>query len=108
MDRASLKKVVPEIVRRLIAEDGVDKLILFGSVATGNYGPNSDIDLLVIKDHVTNKYKDTIYLRSLLKGLKIPIDLLVISHDDFDLKLKSQSNIYFWANRSGKVIYDSI
>jgi len=38
-----------DIVRRVVEAAQPDKIILFGSAARGEMGPDSDIDLLVIK-----------------------------------------------------------
>lgn len=108
MDKTRLKKLVPEIVKRILSEDGIERVILFGSSVEGNLTKDSDLDLLVVKETITNRYQEMIHLRRLLKGLGTPIDLLVIGHDDFQEKLHSPSNIYYWANKSGKVIYDTL
>jgi predicted nucleotidyltransferase len=39
-----------ELVKRIKAAEKVDKILLFGSEATGTAGPDSDIDLLVVLD----------------------------------------------------------
>src|SRR5512136_346350 len=38
-----------DIVRRIVEVADPEKIILFGSAARGTMGPNSDLDLLVIK-----------------------------------------------------------
>ena len=43
------KTIVADIVRRVVEAAQPDKIILFGSAARGEMGPNSDIDFLVIK-----------------------------------------------------------
>ena len=43
-------KVLNEIVRRLVEAVDPDRIILFGSRARGDARPDSDIDLLIIKD----------------------------------------------------------
>lgn len=107
MEKPNLKKLIPEIVRRLLFEEDIKRLILFGSTVQGTINKDSDLDLIVIKNSLTSKYQEMIRLRRMLKGLGIPIDLLVISSTEFDEKIKSTSNIYSWANKSGKIIYDS-
>jgi len=41
--------MLDEIVKRVVAVADPDKIILFGSAARGEMGPNSDLDLLIIK-----------------------------------------------------------
>jgi predicted nucleotidyltransferase len=41
--------VLADIVKRVVRAAKPEKIVLFGSAARGEMGPNSDIDLLVIK-----------------------------------------------------------
>ena len=43
------QEVLEEIIRRVFQTAQPERIILFGSVARGEMGPNSDLDLLVIK-----------------------------------------------------------
>ena len=47
--KARVDKVIDRIVARICAEYRPDSIILFGSHAYGNPGPDSDIDLLIVK-----------------------------------------------------------
>lgn len=107
MEQKKLSRLIPEVVRRLLVEDHIRKIILFGSSAGGTLGKDSDLDLMVIKnDPSTDKYQEMIKLRRYLRGLGVPIDLLVINETEFNERIKSPSNVYYWANKTGKVIYD--
>ena len=57
------EKVLAEIVQRVVEAAQPDKIILFGSAARGEMGPDSDIDLLVIKSGKFNHWRllTTIY-----------------------------------------------
>jgi uncharacterized protein len=43
------QRKLSEIIRRIVKVAAPEKIILFGSAARGEMGPNSDVDLLVIK-----------------------------------------------------------
>ena len=43
-------QTLDDIIQRLVEVAQPEKIILFGSAARGEMGPNSDVDLLVIKD----------------------------------------------------------
>lgn len=45
---ADTEAVLDEIVRRVVEAVHPDKIILFGSHARGDAGPDSDLDLLVV------------------------------------------------------------
>lgn len=53
MNRTEKRTVSPEtlrqIIERVVEVAQPEKIILFGSAARGEMGPNSDVDLLVIK-----------------------------------------------------------
>jgi predicted nucleotidyltransferase len=42
------EETLKEIIRRIVAVAQPEKIILFGSTARGEMGPNSDADFLVI------------------------------------------------------------
>jgi predicted nucleotidyltransferase len=43
------QKTLDDIIRRIVEVAHPEKIILFGSAARGEMGPNSDVDLLIIK-----------------------------------------------------------
>jgi predicted nucleotidyltransferase len=42
------QKTLDDIIRRIVEVAQPEKIILFGSAARGEMGPNSDVDLLII------------------------------------------------------------
>ena len=42
------QKLIREMVNRIVRRFDPEKVILFGSYATGKAGPDSDVDLLVV------------------------------------------------------------
>ncbi len=108
LDRNYMKLLLPEIVRRLILFPGVRKLIIFGSVVQKVETKDSDLDILVVKEQVKNKYLEMIELKKSLKGMGIPIDVLIIDEIELAERSKSPSNAFYWALKTGKVVYDTI
>jgi len=47
--------LLDEIVRRVVEVAHPDRIILFGSAARGDMGPDSDVDLLVVKSGALNR-----------------------------------------------------
>lgn len=72
--------LIAEASRRLAAAAPDAKVILFGSRARGEAGPDSDLDLLVIEpDEVTKRRAETARLRRELRGLEVALDVIVVS-----------------------------
>ena len=77
-------KTISNIVFRIATNTQPDKIFLFGSYATGKANEDSDIDLLVIKDTLEPRHKRSIEMQRLLKGSKLPVDILVYTNDEFE------------------------
>ena len=56
---------------------------MFGSAASGDMTPDSDIDLLVIERDFTNQRHENIRLRSVLRDIDIPVDVFVMTPERF-------------------------
>ena len=61
-----------------------EKVILFGSYAENSAKEDSDLDLLIIKDSEIPSNKRCRELRKKLRGLKIPIDLLMYTPSEIE------------------------
>jgi len=59
-------------------------VILFGSHAEGRGRASSDLDLLVIQRGILDRSAEFVRLRRSLRGLGVPIDLILVSEDDVD------------------------
>ncbi len=96
--------LLQEIVRRIVLEVQAEKIILFGSAARGEMGPDSDLDLLVITacDHRRNTARK---IRRALFGIRVPIDIIVAKPEDIERYGDSIGLIYRPALREGKVLY---
>jgi len=72
--------LVAEAGRRLAAAAPGSKVILFGSRARGEAGPDSDLDLLVVEPgEVSKRRAETARLRRELRGLEVALDVIVVS-----------------------------
>lgn len=100
------KKVLADIVQSVVEAAQPDKIILFGSAARGEMGPNSDIDLLVIK---SGKFNRDRVMRSIYRNLSgaAAVDALVVTPEVLEQYGDSPYLVYYPALREGKVIYDT-
>lgn len=99
-------ETIQEIVQRLLRVCRPDRVILFGSAATGTMTPDSDIDLLVLEPQVHDVREEATRLRAALDGVRYPIDVIVMSRERFDETRGVIGGIAFPAARYGRVIYE--
>ena len=101
IDQATLD----EIIRRILAVASPEKIILFGSAATGTMTADSDIDLLVVARNPGDQRKESVRIHSMLRGLGYPVDVIVIYSEWFEASKNVISSIVYPANKEGRVLY---
>ncbi len=101
-DPAILAQIVEQIVRAAKPE----KIVLFGSAARGEMGPDSDIDLLVIKAGKYNSHRVTTAIYRQLTG-GAAVDVILATPEDIERYGNSQCLVYYPALREGRVIYEA-
>ena len=101
------EKLVEEIVRRILTVAEPDRIILFGSAATGEMTRDSDIDLLVLEQSPGDTRDESIRLRRVLRGLGYPIDVIVMGTERFEESKGVIGGLAYPANKYGKVIYEA-
>lgn len=94
-----------DAVNRLVAAAQPLKVILFGSHARGEADDHSDVDLLIIEPTVSNRYEEMIRLNRALKGMLMPVDLLVISEQEFEARSRIPGTVEHAARKEGRVLY---
>src|SRR3954447_14267471 len=99
--------LLDEIVRRILAFCRPDKIILFGSAATGEMTVDSDIDLLVVEPDPPKTLQYRVDLWSAVGDVGYPLDLKVIQTERFEETKELIGGIAFPANKYGRVLYES-
>jgi predicted nucleotidyltransferase len=98
---------IAEAVARLVAAGAPQQVIAFGSAATGDLASANDLDLLVIQPQVSDRLREMVRLRRALRGLLMPIDLIVTSRERFDDRAQVPGTVEFAARTQGRVLYDA-
>lgn len=101
------KDTVQNIVEKLVAAYSPQKVILFGSHAFGNPDSDSDIDLLIIKDTQESFFDRLATARRAVSGAHkgIPLDILVLTPQELDARLKSGDQFLTDIFENGQLIY---
>jgi predicted nucleotidyltransferase len=106
MTKDTVSTLLTEIIRRILAVSSPEQIILFGSYARGDFGPDSDVDLLVIEAGVESLRRESMQLRRSLRGLLVPIDVIVATPQQIKHYRHSIGLIYGTALNEGRVLYD--
>ena len=101
------QEVLNEIIRRIIEVAQPEKIILFGSAVRGEMGPNSDLDLLVIKAGVAHRGRlaEAIYMN--LIGVGQAVDVIVVTPEDVERYRNIFGLVIEPALKEGRIIYAS-
>jgi predicted nucleotidyltransferase len=102
---APKEEVVSELVRRLVQSVDPLRIVLFGSAARREMGPDSDLDVLVIvRDGVHRRRTAQAAYRS-LKGIGLAKDVIVVTESDVRKHSDNPSLVLCPALRQGREIY---
>jgi predicted nucleotidyltransferase len=96
---SELKRIIPEIIKL-----GVEKIILFGSLNSGNVHKSSDIDILVIQRTEKRFLERLDEYYNYLKP-KVAIDIFVYTPEEFE-EMKERNFFINSVLKKGRVIYE--
>ena len=96
---------IQRMARRIVRLFDPERVILFGSHARGEAGPDSDVDLLVVMDVEGSKLEKSIDIGVALHDFDVPKDVIVVRPDEFAWRKNYIGTIERPAAREGKVLY---
>ncbi|OGU15761.1 MAG: hypothetical protein A2X61_02410 [Ignavibacteria bacterium GWB2_35_12] len=97
---------ITEVINRIVLGFNPDKIILFGSYATGKPTENSDLDFLIIKNSELTRPERAKELRKLLYGMKVPMDLLVYTPSEIEESINTKYSFVNEVFKTGKTVYE--
>jgi predicted nucleotidyltransferase len=105
LNKSPSEETLHEIIHRIVDVAHPDKIIMFGSVARGEMGPNSDIDLLVIKSGKFNirRLTSDIYVKMI--GVNQAVDIILTTPEQVEKYRNINYLIIAPALQEGKEIY---
>lgn len=106
MRRKSVNKDIREMVGRIVKEFHPERIILFGSHARGEGGPDSDVELLVVMPMQGSRRQKQVELRTALHDIPVPMDIIVTTPEEFEWRKKYPGTIERPAFLEGKVLYE--
>ena len=98
--------VLTEVVRRLVETYRPEYIYLFGSVARGDAGPDSDYDIMVaVPDEVPREMQESDLAYRALRGLGTAKDVLVWTRSEFEKRLHLKASLPSAILREGKLLH---
>ena len=95
-----------EAVRRLVEAYRPERIYLFGSVARGDAGPDSDYDIMVVvPDDAPRELQDCDLAYRLLQGMGVAKDVLIWTRSEFEKRLHLKASLPSTILREGKLLH---
>ena len=103
---AASDPVLGEVVRRLVEAYTPERIYLFGSVARGEAGPDSDYDLMVIvpDDAPPERQRSRLAYRA-LRGTGTAADVVVWPRSSFERRARVPASLPATVSREGMLLY---
>jgi len=99
------KQAIPRMVKRIVKHFDPERIILFGSQARGDAGPDSDVDLLVVMEVLESKRRIEVAIRVALRDILFPKDIIVSTPEEFSWRNAVIGTIEHMANSDGRVLH---
>ncbi len=99
--------IVADLVDRIVRAAAPEKIVLFGSAARGEMGPDSDYDLLVIKAGKFDYWRLMRKIQEHLSGKEVAVDVVLWRAEEVERYRNSHCLVICPALKEGKVVYDS-
>lgn len=103
-------ELLKEMTDIIVREVNPHKVILFGSYARDEAGPDSDLDFLVIEDGPfgpeRSRRAEMVRLLRLVRDFRIATDFLVYTPEEIEKWQSSRNHVVSHALREGKVLYE--
>lgn len=94
------------VTRAIVERFDPDRIILFGSYATGDPTPDSDLDLLVVMSSSLPRHKRALPIRMLFRPSPCPMDILVYTPEEVGYWMGTVNHIITHAVQSGRVLHE--
>ena len=106
MTATEFQGILDAAVERIVGRFDPEKIILFGSYANGEVTPDSDLDLLIVMDLEGSRRRKANEIDLALADRMIPMDISVVTPEQFDRQKNAVGTIIREAALQGRVLYE--
>jgi len=92
-------------VQRIVETVHPLRIILFGSAARGEMGPDSDVDVLVVMPEGTDHTEVGTTLHRNFRGIGFAVDIVVVTPTELERLGDDIGFVYYDALRDGREVY---
>jgi uncharacterized protein len=105
-DGLTLSEALPRVVAEVVDAVQPVEVIVFGSVARSDDGPDSDIDLLVVLDEAPPETRrDTVRAIRAAITTFAPVDIVVCTRDELHEHRDDVGSAVYWPLREGRSVH---
>jgi predicted nucleotidyltransferase len=101
-----IEEAIAGMVQRIVERFHPEKIILFGSHARGDAGPDSDVDLLVVMPFEGSHREKQIGLRTELHDLPVAKDIIGTRPEEFAWRKEVPGTMEQPAVNEGRIVYE--
>ena len=106
MDKRVVDEQLKEVIKKIVKEFQPEKIILFGSWAWGEPGPDSDVDLFIVKKTNRSTREVAREIDGSLWGRTTALDIIVYTPEELKISINKNHNLFIEdVIRNGKVLY---
>jgi predicted nucleotidyltransferase len=98
--------IIVEIIRRIVRVVDPMKVILFGSRARGDARPDSDFDLLVVRESDNPRHERSAPIYTALADVPVEVEVMVYTPAEIEEWQEVPQAFVTTAVREGKVLYE--
>ena len=104
-DAAAIIAALREVIHRIVEVADPDEIVLFGSAVRGRLRKHSDLDLVVIKAGLGDRYLLKQRINANFFGLPVPVDIVVVSPEEAREARRNAWTFLGRALRDGRSVY---
>lgn len=105
--QSEIYQKIKQVADKIAKEHQPEKIILFGSYAWGEPGPDSDVDLFIIKE-TENTRKTAMEIDGSIFPRPFPIDLVVYTPAKLERELNLEEPFVSKITKEGKVLFKGL